>query len=98
MADISRSERITRTLQDALAPSALEVQDDSRRHAGHAGASAAGETHFNLRVVSEKFSGLNRVGRSRLVHQILQQEFETGLHALSMELRSPDDFLSKNPG
>lgn len=56
---MSRVERIRTALQTALAPSELEVVDDSHRHAGHAGA-RDGRGHFNVRVVSAAFVGRRR--------------------------------------
>jgi BolA protein len=93
----TRAERMQGLLQGAFAPATLIVRDDSARHAGHAGASDAGETHFHIHLVAQSFSGLSRVARSRAVHTVLQGEFETGLHALALELRSPDDTLARNP-
>jgi BolA protein len=78
-------------LREAFAPVRLEVVDDSARHAGHAGAAAGGETHYTIRIVSESFTGLKRLARSRAVHHTLEGEFSRGLHALSLELRSPNE-------
>ncbi len=86
-----RAERIRAALQSALAPVAMEVVDDSARHAGHAGSSGGGQTHYNVLVVSDRFAGLNRVARHRLVNAPLQAEFASGLHALSLVLRTPDE-------
>jgi BolA protein len=82
-------------LRAAFAPVLLEVVDESARHAGHAGAAAGGETHYTIRIVSAHFAGLKRVDRSRAVHHTLEGEFSRGLHALSLELRSPDELASK---
>ena len=90
-----RAEQIRRALTSAFAPDILEVVDDSARHAGHAGSTAAGETHFKVSVVAEHFAGLSRVERSRQVHQVLASEFAGGLHALSLMLRSPDEINSQ---
>jgi BolA protein len=87
----TRSARIEATLRQALQPVQLTIEDESARHAGHAGAAAGGETHYRVSVVSESFRGLGRVERSRMVHQILSQELSTGLHALSLSLRSPNE-------
>ncbi|GBR47968.1 BolA family protein [Neokomagataea thailandica] len=90
--NLSRRERIIAILTRELAPSVLDVQDDSARHAGHVGAKVLadsgvhGETHFNVAVTSAQFDGLNRVARHRLVQNLLSDEFETGLHALSLVL------------
>ena len=88
---VTRLFRIEAVLRHDLAPLALHVEDESARHAGHAGARAGGETHYKVSIVSEKFAGLARVDRSRLVHTLLKGEFDRGLHALSLSLRSPGE-------
>ena len=87
----SRAERIRVALEAALRPTTLEVVDDSASHAGHSGARAGGQTHYNVLVVSPAFAGLGRVARHRLVNQALGAEFEVGLHALSLVLRAPGE-------
>lgn len=86
---MTRSERIEAALRTAFAPQHLAVTDESAMHAGHAGASAAGETHFQVAMQSDAFTGLGRVARSRAVHEVLSAEFASGLHALALRLRSP---------
>ena len=76
-------------LRERLQAVQFLLEDDSSRHAGHAGARPGGETHYRLRIVSPAFDGLNRVDRQRLVYQALAGEFETGLHALSLDLKTP---------
>ncbi len=85
----SRKARLEAVLIRAFNPTRLEIEDDSSRHAGHAGAHDGGETHYTVTIISDNFTGLSRVERSRMVHDVLAQEFSTGLHALSMILRSP---------
>ena len=92
-----RAERIRRALLAAFPTAAVEVVDDSHRHAGHAGARPEGETHFSVRVVSPAFAGLNRVARSRAAHAALEAEFGTGLHALSLRLLAPDEAAGAVP-
>lgn len=72
-----------------LAPQKIVIDDQSARHAGHAGARPGGQTHYHLALVSTAFEGLSRVARQRLVYQALREEFETGLHALSLDLKTP---------
>ena len=86
-----RGERIGAALSAALSPTVLEVRDDSARHAGHAGAAPGGETHFAVLAVSDGFANATRVARSRLVHELLRAEFDSGLHALSLVLRTPEE-------
>jgi len=86
-----RADRLTAVLTDTFAPSVLEVIDDSAHHAGHMGAAAGGQTHYSVLIVSEAFRGMSRVARSRAVHQALAPEFEGGMHALSLRLRTPEE-------
>jgi len=82
------AETIRRKLTEALAPSRLDVVDDSERHAGHAGAQPGGETHFNVLVISDRFAGMNRVDRQRLVYGLLQEELAGSVHALALVTRT----------
>ncbi|HEX4510630.1 MAG TPA: BolA family protein [Burkholderiaceae bacterium] len=76
-------------LRGALAPVALEVQDDSHLHAGHAGAREG--RHFSVRVVSPAFKGLGRVARHRLVYDALRSLMSRGIHALAIDARVPEE-------
>ena len=87
----SRAERIENLLRGRFSPLDFELIDESSRHVGHAGARPGGETHYRLRLVSSAFEGLSRVARQRLVYQALQAEFDSGLHALSLDLKSPQE-------
>jgi BolA family transcriptional regulator, general stress-responsive regulator len=91
MPEFDRKARMEATLGAAFLPALLTIEDDSARHAGHAGAAPGGQTHFTVTIVSDQFVGLSRVARSRLVHEALGEEFLTGLHALALILRSPDE-------
>jgi len=76
-------------LTAALLPASLEVQDDSHLHAGHAGAREG--RHFSVRIVSERFNGLSRVARHRLVYAALQALIPRGIHALAIDAKAPGD-------
>lgn len=82
---------IRQKLVDRLAPTRLEIVDESHRHAGHAGARPEGETHFAVTVVSAAFVGLSRVARQRLVYQILADELATRVHALGLATFAPGE-------
>lgn len=84
-----RLSRIRDLLTEAFEPSVLEITDDSAKHAGHAGAAPGGETHYSVKIVSEAFEGLSRVQVQRTVMMVLQQEFDTGLHALALKASAP---------
>ncbi|WP_342360386.1 BolA family protein [Terrarubrum flagellatum] len=85
---MNRQNRIAAALRDGLAPSALEVIDESHQHAGHAGARPGGETHYRVHVISEAFTGKSRVDRHRMVNALLKPEFAGGLHALAIHAKA----------
>jgi BolA protein len=86
---VVRSADIEQALRAALAPDELEVVDDSHRHVGHAGAREGG--HFSVRICSAAFAGLPRVARHRLVYDALRRLMPSGIHALAIEARTPDE-------
>lgn len=88
----SRGKRIKEKLERELNPVELDVEDISYQHAGHAGVRGSdGETHFNLKVVSKEFEGKSLVKRHRLIYNLLQEELQSGLHALSISAKTPDE-------
>jgi len=73
-------------LEEALAPTQLEVLDESWQHEGHAGADGTGfGTHFRVRIASPQFAGRSRVAQHRLVYDALRSFVDRGLHALAIE-------------
>ncbi|MGV6819066.1 MAG: BolA family protein [Parvularcula sp.] len=78
-------------LNDAFAPTDLAVVDESYLHASHAQAPEGGESHFRVRLVSQAFSGKSRVARQRAVYEALAEEMAGGLHALRLEVMTPDE-------
>lgn len=78
-------------LESHLAPLQIRITDESLSHAGHAGATAEGESHFRLEIVSRQFEGLSRVARHRLIYQALGNAFNEGLHALKIEAKAPGE-------
>jgi BolA family transcriptional regulator, general stress-responsive regulator len=88
----STAEHIRATLERQLAPVGLAIEDESARHAGHAGAREGG--HFRVRIVSERFRGLTRIARHRLVYDCIAEQLTlqaAGIHALAIEARTPEE-------
>lgn len=84
------ADTIREKLSAAFAPTELVVEDESAKHAGHAGARAGGETHFNVRIVSASFDGVSRVERQRRVYAALAELLKpNGIHALSLTTLTP---------
>jgi len=88
---MSVAETIRQKLTARFAPVRLEIEDESQRHAGHAGARPEGETHFSVTIVSAVFVGESRVARQRLVYQTLAAELATRVHALSLTTLTPEE-------
>ncbi|MEV4933124.1 MULTISPECIES: BolA family protein [unclassified Sphingobium] len=78
-------------LQAALNPERLAVIDDSEKHRGHAGHDGSGESHFTVEIVSDRFTGQNRVARQRLVNAALADLLREKVHALAIKARAPGE-------
>ena len=78
-------------LTAALAPTRLDLEDQSHQHIGHAGHDARGESHFALTIESPAFAGLNRVARQRKVYAALGDLMRERVHALSIKASVPGE-------
>jgi BolA family transcriptional regulator, general stress-responsive regulator len=74
----------------SLAPSVLELEDDSALHAGHAGARSGGG-HYRLTIVAAAFAGKNTVARHRMIYAALDDMMRKDIHALAIQARSPEE-------
>lgn len=81
---------IRERLTAALSPVSLDIEDDSHKHAGHAGARSGGG-HFNVRIISSAFSGKSLIQRHRLVYDALADAMHTEIHALSIQAHTPEE-------
>jgi len=91
MTAMRAEDSITQKLQQAFAPVALEVVNDSHRHAGHAGSPGSGESHFSIEVVSDRFAGKSRVERHRMINEVLAEELKGRIHALAIKALTPEE-------
>ena len=71
----------------------IELEDDSWKHAGHhheggMDAKDGGESHFQLRIVSDAFEGSSRVARQRAINTVLKDELSGPVHALSIRAQT----------
>jgi BolA protein len=87
---VERVALIRSCLEAAFRPDELEIVDDSRRHAGHAGA-RDGRGHFNVRIKSQHFSGKRTIERHRMVYAALGSLMQTDIHALGVIALSPEE-------
>jgi BolA protein len=83
----TRVDRLRAALEATLAPSLLEIRDDSAKHAGHAGAREGG--HFHVTIAAPAFAGLTAVQRHRMVYAAAAELMGRDIHALSIDARAP---------
>ncbi len=85
------AQEITRLLTAALAPTALEVTNDSAHHSGHMGDDGSGESHFTIAIESAAFAGKSRLERQRMVNRALGDIPGERVHALAIRARAPGE-------
>ena len=85
------AEALRDKLTAAFAPQRLQIDDESARHAGHAGAREGGESHFNVVIEAAAFEGVARVARQRMVYAALADELAGPVHALSVKALAPGE-------
>lgn len=88
-----RVELIRQRLRDGLGARTVEVEDDSHKHIGHAGA-RDGRGHFNVTVVSDAFENKSLVERHRMVYEAVGDLMDTDIHALSIQARTPAEAMA----
>ena len=75
-----------------LAPSHLEIHNDSSKHSHHKAMAdnTSKETHFRVVVTSEAFGGKGMMARHKMVYALVKDEMarEGGIHALQLRTRT----------
>ena len=89
---MSRDESIKKIISERFKPTEFLLENESHMHSG-----PRTESHYKICVVSDVFDGLSRVERQRLVNHSLKEEFNEGLHALTMRLKTPKEIQKKGP-
>jgi len=85
---MSRTQSITQRITSTLKPTFLEVENESHQH----NVTQPAETHFKITIVAEQFEDLSKIARHRLLYSLLAEELNTGLHALSLHLYTPQEW------
>ncbi len=88
---MSAEDRMRTVLMASLAPTRLDIINESELHAGHRGSPGTGESHFRVLVVSALFVGKSRVDRHRMVNDLLASELKKSVHALALATYIPGD-------
>ncbi|GAM06410.1 MULTISPECIES: BolA family protein [Novosphingobium] len=85
------AQEIAQRLTAALAPTQLEIVNDSAHHAGHMGDDGTGESHFTIHIESAQFEGVSRLQRQRMVNAALGDIPGERVHALAIKARAPGE-------
>lgn len=88
---MSRIARILKSLHEVLDIQEINIIDESAKHAGHYGlkdSTTSEETHLKISIVSKSFQGLSRIQMHQKINDALKTEFDSGLHALTLNLKS----------
>lgn len=88
---MSLERQLREKLMIGLKPVRIDVINESEKHAGHRSSPGTGESHFRVLVVSEKFAGVSRVDRHRMVNQLIAAELAGGVHALALSTYAPGE-------
>ena len=78
-------------LNQELQPVHLEIINESNRHAG-----TAKDSHFKAIVVSDAFEHVSRIQRHRQINEILAEELQQTIHALSLQLFTPSEWEARH--
>ena len=85
------AQQIAARLTTALAPSKLDVINDSAKHRGHMGDDGSGESHFTVVIESDAFTGKSRLERQRLVNRALGDLMTSQIHAMAIRATAPGE-------
>lgn len=80
-------ESLLRTKLLGLQPAHLHIQNESASH------SRGSESHFNVLVVADRFTGLSRLQKHQLVYELLAEELKK-VHALTLTCKTPEEWNS----
>lgn len=88
------SQSIESKLKNAFGPLVhLDIINESYMHNVPKGS----ETHFKVVLVSDKFKSMkNLIARHRAVNEVLAEELSSGVHALSIIAKTPEQWENSN--
>jgi BolA protein len=83
---------IENKLNEAFAPTHLDVVNESNNHNVPAGS----ESHFKVTVVSAEFDGKRLLQRHRAINKTLSDELANDIHALAMHTYTQAEWVEHN--
>ena len=81
---------IEQKLNSTLSPIVLDVENESHMHSG-----PATDSHFKVTLVSEQFESKMLLARHRMINEVLKEELDGQIHALTLHTMTPDEYVAK---
>lgn len=82
---------IENTLNEALTPAYLLVENESHQH----NVAPGSESHFKVTVVCEAFNGQRLLARHRTINGLLAEALAGPVHALALHTYTPDEWVAR---
>jgi BolA protein len=79
-------ETLERKLQNRFKPSRLVIINESNDHKGHQGFKEGIVTHIKIQIEAEELKGKSLVASHKLIYEAINQEMQSGLHAIAIEV------------
>ena len=89
-------EAIAKVLMEMCHAQYFRIEDESYMHQGHREASAHGNTHFRVTIVSDQFEDQSRLERHRYVYKCCNEFINQGVHALTIQAYTSGEWSQKN--
>ena len=83
---MNRKQRIGKILSKKFNNFLLEIIDNSNLHKGHNNFTGNGETHIKVILTKKNKIPTNRLTIHRLINNLLEEEFKSGLHSLEIKI------------
>ena len=89
---MKRKNNIESLILKKYEPNFFTVIDVSEQHKGHQNFEEGVESHFEITIVSEKFTNLSRIERHRMLNRTLKEEFLSDLHSVVLKIYTPEEY------
>tara|TARA_E500000178_G_scaffold320513_1_gene343675 strand:+ start:344 stop:598 length:255 start_codon:yes stop_codon:yes gene_type:complete len=84
---MNRKQRIDKILSNKFKDFLLEIIDNSNLHKGHNNFTGNDETHIKIILTKKNEIPTNRLNIHRLINNLLEEEFKSGLHSLEIKIK-----------
>ena len=84
---MNRKQRIDKILSNKFKDFLLEIIDNSNLHKGHNNFTGNDETHIKIILTKKNEIPTNRLNTHRLINNLLEEEFKSGLHSLEIKIK-----------